>query len=1193
MPKRIPEENQRRFVELLDACLTKSGRKRVELARACHWDASMVTKVLNLQARPNLAVFYQFMAPFLVAHGGITHARQVIEMAELLGGELDEADLLAVATAAERHHDPYQSQAYFRERADRFRQTISATMTRPEHTATDTELGSHPISQAVATENETDTLSTLQSIASVESSDELILGPTTDTEPPEELEQAVAASLVHWQSVLSDVLPPAPGDGLDPDEVIATILEWESQLADPEIARSAWDWLGEAGRFEKLRQKSRLEFVLRRCDGAATWNCLEWEWFDSQLLETARRHAGQTQLSPRQLAAFVADLGQVAFEAVKQNDGKAPSLVINLNDVRANLPIVQGANWDWLRHIAQAGPIRLSLQDNGVCQFVSREEAEYLAAQYLLQEATDDDIHRFVQNSGRPFGVLRQMVRVLHFTGRDQSVQAIIEGLLGISEVIPLRYLDAADLLAACEAPSSIVLAPLWAQVEEALCQSWAEIDAPEYQAAIAQVMRQLHSKRFGAILRQTLVTGPMWGAALRDLATLGGVGALETLRAVAASARPDNGPGRQPLSAVLSVAHNLPPTDEAALLTALALREAEYDEQWRAVSALAKAGTIPALRALHHIAGAANHPKTRRYAETRLDLLYRPAQAAMTARELDEANLVDDNDAVAFHGLLQRAKSLLHSSVTVRPDESSRATAENPSRTLSRALARVWSNLHIDESFRVEVALSLVGTHAWPAFAICLGALPLVDVPDHKWASLTERLLVTLAPKTAAPWLWQLLDKAFTPAQSAVIIRCLGRSGGIALDERFERLLTHPDETITIAAVGALADSLGQAAEHRLWQIVEAGHQPGVRAAAFEGLAVIGSEKALPYLKEKLSSPDRHADACFQLARLHHPDAEQLLAQTAQAVAKEMKHYLLYLPALAISGGPKAIQAIYDLLGPRPNELTLTHLRDQFADDTATRAKDVWNQLVNDASPDWRMTAADVLARDKTHALIEQVVRLALEDQDRRVCEFARRCLRWHAPTISSLAATEYVLDRLEPQVIAFALVDEYLLGLLQRCLSGLALKGQDLPAEIVQRTLALLRPLLSHARSADKRINPLLAVFAYPEFGEAAGEVAQLLDQAMEANVQRQALDTLIAMHAPGLYDVFVSLARSSGWREIREHANFCLAEMADFRSLLDLLDDLKSILYRVAIRKDVRFQSDLFHRRLILTNGQRQRI
>jgi len=1193
MPTRISEEQHQRFAELLEACLTKSGRKRMELARACHWDASLVTKILHRQARANLGVFTQFMAPFLVAYGGITQARQVLEMAELLGGELDDSDLRAVASAAERHRDLYQDQIYFRERADLFRQTISAALTRPDSAEKDLRPDSQPNTSVAATANNaTGTLPPLQSTVGNAPTDDVIPSSTSDAEAPEERKQALDTALAHWQAVLRDVVAPSPGDELDPDEVIATVLEWESQLADPEIARSVWGWLGELGRFEKLQQKPRLAFVLGRCDKTASWNRLEWEWLDSLLVETARRHAGQTQISPRHLAGFVADLGQVAFEAIKHSDGKASSLGVNLNELRSALPIGQGANWDWLRHIAQVGPIRLDLQQDGVCQFVSREEAEFLAAHYLLQEATEADLQRLVQNSGRPFGVLRQLVRVLHFTGRDESVLAITEALLRISEVVPVRYLDAADLLAVCEARGSNSLAPLWAQVEEALGQAWAEIDAPEYQTAIARVMGEFQSQRFYAILRQTILHSPpwtpAWEAALRDLATLGGDGVLKTLQAVAESAPSHTEPKRQPLRAVLSVAHHLTSTDEAALLTALALRETGSGEQSQAVSALAEAGTIPALRALQHIARVAQHPKTGRYAETRLDLLYSPARAALAARDLDAAGPA--GDPAVFHGLLQAAKSLLHNAMTIQPADNS----AQPSKTLSRALARVWANQAIDESFRMEAALSLTSAQAWPAFAICVRTLPLVDDVDNKWAGLFEKLLVSLAPPTASPWPWQLLDKTSTPAQSALIIRCLGHAGGLALDERLEHLLTQPDETLASAAVGAMADSLGWAAVQRLEQVLESDQRPGVRLAAYEALAVIGSEQALPYLKEKLSSAEGQADACFQLARLHQPEAERLLAQTAQTAANARQLYSVYLSALAISGGAGAMRAIHDLLGPEPDELTLTRLREQFADDTTTRAKEVWRQWVTDASPVWRMTAAAVLARDKRQILIDQVVHLALDDPDQNVREFARQCLRWHAPMIASEIATKIILARLEHYALASPFIDAYALELLQKCLSGLAAGGQPLPREIVQRLLGLWRPLVSNVHPDDMRLKPLLAVFAFPELGEVSGDVAQLLEQAAEATVQRQALDTLLAMRAPGMFERVVRLARSSGWREIREYAGFCMAEMGDFRSLMDLPGDLKPILYRAAIRKDVRFQSAPFNRRtIILANGQAERL
>ena len=103
MPKTVDPE---RFVQLLRVYLAKTGRKQAELARASSVTASMVSKVLKGKAQPNLANFCKFQAAFLVAHGGITQARQVTQMAALLGGDLDEADLLAIAKAVERYQRP-------------------------------------------------------------------------------------------------------------------------------------------------------------------------------------------------------------------------------------------------------------------------------------------------------------------------------------------------------------------------------------------------------------------------------------------------------------------------------------------------------------------------------------------------------------------------------------------------------------------------------------------------------------------------------------------------------------------------------------------------------------------------------------------------------------------------------------------------------------------------------------------------------------------------------------------------------------------------------------------------------------------------------------------------------------------------------------------------------------------------------
>jgi hypothetical protein len=75
------------------------------------------------------------------------------------------------------------------------------------------------------------------------------------------------------------------------------------------------------------------------------------------------------------------------------------------------------------------------------------------------------------------------------------------------------------------------------------------------------------------------------------------------------------------------------------------------------------------------------------------------------------------------------------------------------------------------------------------------------------------------------------------------------------------------------------------------------------------------------------------------------------------------------------MSSGAMAVQAIYEILGPQPGDLTLSHLRGEFAPDTAQRARDMWGRLTGDASPAWRMIAAAVLVQDSSRAMIDTVV--------------------------------------------------------------------------------------------------------------------------------------------------------------------------------------------------------------------------
>ncbi len=753
MPKRILEENQRRFAELLEASLAKSGRKRVELARACHWDASMVTKILKLQARPGLAIFLQFMAPFLIANGGMTHARQVIEMAELLSGELDETDLNTIVTAAERQPDSFQSRSYIRDRANTFRQTIVIALSDAASAkAISTELADRtgfgvPPARTIATEPAT---SEIESESPATEPDSVVVTPTQDW----------PRVLAEWRAVVREFPPMAHSDELEPDEVIAAVLEWESQLTDPALAGIMWNWLGVGKHQEQLRQRSRLELVLKRFNGNRTWNQLEWEWPDWVVAETARRNSGQAQLSPRQMTSFVADLGQIAFEAVKQNDGQTLPLTINLNDARPRLPVTQSATWDWLRHVAELGPVRLSVTDS-VCQFVSRDEAEFLAAQYLLEVASDDDIQRMVKNAGRPFGVLRQMVRILHFTGKDESVRAIVEGLLAISDVIPLRYLDAAELLAACDAVDSKTLYPLWAQVEAFLCDSWVEVvDAPEYRTAIARVMGVMRSGRFLALLPHTVLAESQSELYRRSiinaLAEMGGPRAIESLFTLA-----DQGALREVLAGIGPLAA----IDAAELLTRLALRaDVIYAEQCAAVSALNELGSVPALRALQRLTTDAPHPKTCRYAESQLEFGNSPALMVLRAREIEQAAQTKDNPALL--GLVMSAKGLLPRSAYLNP--------ASPAPTLARALARIWIDPLHQESVRTEAAMGLIAAKAWPAFEIVLTGLPLADYGQHPRGTLAEHLCLAISSPPAKPLLQHALEKAASATQRDILTRCL-----------------------------------------------------------------------------------------------------------------------------------------------------------------------------------------------------------------------------------------------------------------------------------------------------------------------------------------------------------------------------------------------------------------------------------
>ncbi len=514
--------------------------------------------------------------------------------------------------------------------------------------------------------------------------------------------------------------------------------------------------------------------------------------------------------------------------------------------------------------------------------------------------------------------------------------------------------------------------------------------------------------------------------------------------------------------------------------------------------------------------------------------------------------------------------------------------TPETRLPVVSRSLARVWANLDLNDGVRIQTALGLIAANAWPALEICLGTLPLADQADSWQAHMLARLLPALASPAVPARLWQLLDLAASPEQRSILIRCLGRAGAIGLDERFEQLLAGSSEPIAVTAVAALVESQGSVAAERLAQIAAGDGRHVVQTAANEGLAEIGSEQALPYLREKLKDANQHADACFQLARLRHPDAEKVLAYAAEADPDRSTRSRLYWPALAMSGGATAVQALRDLLGPEPDDLTLSQIRAELPPDTVTRARGVWGRQAADPSPAWRMTAAAVMVQGPSQTLIDRAVRMAVEDPEWPVRSFVRHHLQLDVPTITPQAVATYVLDQLEQRFVPYGIPDVYLLDLTRKCLSGLVIDGRGLPRGIAHRAQAVLGPILLRASPAEEHFIRLMAVLAFPEFWEAAAELERRLATVTDATTQVYLLDTLIVMQAPSLPDVVIRLAIAARWPALQARALDYLVEEADYDGLAQAPNELKHLAYRVAIRKGIRFRRDGLRHKVILSNG-----
>ena len=156
----------------------------------------------------------------------------------------------------------------------------------------------------------------------------------------------------------------------------------------------------------------------------------------------------------------------------------------------------------------------------------------------------------------------------------------------------------------------------------------------------------------------------------------------------------------------------------------------------------------------------------------------------------------------------------------------------------------------------------------------------------------------------------------------------------------------------------------------------------------------------ALP--ARQAEGPQQQADGYRQLAQVQHPQAEVLLAEAARTGASEIDREILYLPALAVAGGPIAVQTLRELLGAEPNETVLSRLHAELPADTAARALTVWERLAYDPSSAWGKMAVASWSRIRIEPGLDRV-RVALDGTDWIVREHDRNRLRGDMRKIAS----------------------------------------------------------------------------------------------------------------------------------------------------------------------------------------------
>ncbi len=289
-------------------------------------------------------------------------------------------------------------------------------------------------------------------------------------------------------------------------------------------------------------------------------------------------------------------------------------------------------------------------------------------------------------------------------------------------------------------------------------------------------------------------------------------------------------------------------------------------------------------------------------------------------------------------------------------------------------------------------------------------------------------------------------------------------------------------------------------------------------------------------------------------LANKHTPKYESLLVRLIYQENDELALSAGF-PFAIQSGGNIAIAALPTLAGdyPRMGEY---QIMDLLPPDPFHRAMEAWLGLLSHQSSDWRKIAAHVISCDPDQCQIEQVIKVANEDEEGPVRRSAINAIRYNIKIIKPIRSLLFLLENISKHSrFLHSESSEWVIDLVQASLEELSNEGTVFPQEL---KTVLLKSLLPHIEYSI--YPPLSAIrsFAFPCFQENRQVISKILvscvsrlkhdEEYME--VILASMETLFVIKAPVIKDLLLEIFLESPSIKMRNWAIGILESKTDMR-------------------------------------------